>query len=232
MKKKFLIVIPYRDRQENLATLLPHLHWFLRKHHFEIAVIEQGDQRKFNKGFLCNVGYQMFRSKFDYFVFHDVDLIPLQGDYSFPKRPAHIATQLSQYGYRDLYPDHLYGVTAFRGEDFEKINGFSIRYRGWGVEDQDLKLRCRAAGLTAQRRKGRFISLPHPVKNSIFGESLKNWQRLEAHRRRDISAGGLEATSYRLKKRERRKSVPIFSPLWNQALPVPAPHHHIVVVEK
>lgn len=230
--KKFLIIIPYRDRQENLATLLPHLHWYLGRHHFEIAVVEQGDRRQFNKGFLCNVGYLLFRSKFDYFVFHDVDLIPLHADYSFPKRPAHVGTELSQYGYRDLYPDHLYGVTAFNPKDFEKVNGFSIQYRGWGVEDRDILLRCQNRGLSVEKRKSRFISLPHLTEKNIIATSFKNWRRLETRRQRDILAKGLDATSYRIKKRERRKTVSLHGSSWRQSLQIPAAHHHIVVVEK
>jgi hypothetical protein len=49
----------------------------------------------------------------------------------------------------------------FNRTDFERVNGFSNDYWGWGFEDTDLRVRCARAGLTIDHRDGTFQSLPH-----------------------------------------------------------------------
>jgi N-terminal domain of galactosyltransferase len=39
---------------------------------------------------------------------------------------------------RLLYPEFFGGVTAMRGDHFEKLNGFPNQYYGWGGEDDEL----------------------------------------------------------------------------------------------
>jgi hypothetical protein len=46
----------------------------------------------------------------------------------------------------------------FTIEDFEKINGYSNRYKGWGFEDDDLLLRCREVGLELDTENYRTVS--------------------------------------------------------------------------
>ena len=53
------------------------------------------------------------------------------------------------------------GVIAFNCADFERVNGYSNDYWGWGYEDTDLLQRCQHGGLTIERRDGTFVALPH-----------------------------------------------------------------------
>jgi len=63
-------------------------------------------------------------------------MIPVDVDYSYSNVPIHLAT--------DNIPFESYfgGMTLFPSNIFEKINGFSNLYWGWGFEDDDLRYRC------------------------------------------------------------------------------------------
>ena len=110
---------------------------------YEIFIIEQSDDKPFNRGKLLNVGYKYaIESGCDYFVFHDVDMLPEDVDYSYSDKPLHLATHLQEHDYETTFFDYFGGVTMFNKEDFETINGFSNEYWGWGFEDDDLLIRC------------------------------------------------------------------------------------------
>lgn len=110
---------------------------------YEIFIIEQSDDKPFNRGKLLNVGYKHAVEKgCDYFVFHDVDMLPEDVDYSYSDKPLHLATHLQEHDYETTFFDYFGGVTMFTKEDFKTINGFSNEYWGWGFEDDDLLVRC------------------------------------------------------------------------------------------
>ena len=56
---KLAIIVPYRDREEHLARFVPHMDKFLsdKEIDYKIFVVEQGNDRPFNRGWLINVGY-------------------------------------------------------------------------------------------------------------------------------------------------------------------------------
>jgi len=53
---------------------------------------------------------------------------------------------------RLLYDDFFGGVTSFRGDHFEKVNGFSNSFFGWGGEDDDLLKRLVQVNVTLRVR--------------------------------------------------------------------------------
>ena len=115
---------------------------------YEIIIIEQLDDKSFNRGKLLNVGYKCALKKgCDYFVFHDVDMLPEDVDYSYSDKPLHLATHLQENDYETSFFDYFGGVTLFNKIDFETINGFSNEYWGWGFEDDDLLIRCLESNL-------------------------------------------------------------------------------------
>lgn len=116
---------------------------YLTNYTYQIFVIEQTDNKPFNRGKLLNVGYKIAcNHNCDYFVFHDVDMLPINVDYSYTDKPLHLATHLQENDYEISFFDYFGGVTLFNKEDFEKINGYSNEYLGWGFEDDDLLIRC------------------------------------------------------------------------------------------
>jgi hypothetical protein len=136
---KIGVIVPYRNRYEHLVEFKSSIVEYLNKQNiqYELIVVEQDDAKLFNRGMLLNIGFKEAKElKCDYVVFHDVDMLPIDVDYSYSETPIHLAT--------DNIPFESYfgGITLFPSELFEKINGFSNLYWGWGFEDDDLRYRC------------------------------------------------------------------------------------------
>ena len=149
---KLAIIVPYRDREEHLSRFVQHMEKFLedKKIDFKIFVVEQGNDKPFNRGWLLNVGYKISKEQgYHYFCFHDIDMLPEDNscDYSWIERPTHLATKLSKFNYRLVYPEYIGGVLLINKEHFELTNGFSNEYWGWGFEDDDFMYRCKEASL-------------------------------------------------------------------------------------
>jgi len=79
------IIVPYRDRLDNLKIFLSNIHPFLMRQnvHYGIYIIEPMDNERrvsFNRGLLANIGFleslKDDTNKWNCFFIHDVDLIP------------------------------------------------------------------------------------------------------------------------------------------------------------
>lgn len=147
---KIAIIVPYRDRREQLDTFVPHMVEFFKNKDvdYKIFIVEQSDDKPFNYGKLCNIGFSLFKEGFDYFCFHDIDMLPVSDDCDYNYihiggYPVHMATKVSAHTFKLPYLEYFGGVVMFSKEDFEKINGYSNEYYGWGFADLDLLHRCR-----------------------------------------------------------------------------------------
>ncbi len=155
-RHKLGIIIPYRNRKKHLNTFLLHMTDYLKKKElkYEIIVVDQDNAKQFNRGMLLNIGFTYARKlKCDYVVFHDVDMLPVDVDYSYCDKPLHLATDfVLEPGEknREIFEEYFGGVTMFTVEDFEKIDGYSNKYWGWGYEDTDLLLRCKVGKLNLE----------------------------------------------------------------------------------
>ena len=101
------IIVPYRDRMQNLELFLMHMHPFLQKQQLEygIYLVEPESGLTFNRGFLMNIGFVESLKDFDKWechVFHDVDLLPEdeRNIYSCPETPRHMSSAVSTLKYR------------------------------------------------------------------------------------------------------------------------------------
>ena len=145
---KLGVIVPYRDRENHLKTFNREISVYLNSKDIdhEIIVVEQSDDKPFNRGKLLNIGYLKAKELLcDYVVFHDVDMIPLEVDYSYSDKPLHLATnfEVESKNLKNLqFDDYFGGVTMFPSDMFENINGYSNLYWGWGFEDDDLLFRC------------------------------------------------------------------------------------------
>lgn len=139
MSKKCGIIVPYRNRHKHLKQFTEKLPRYLsnRSINYTIIIVQQDNASAFNRGMLCNIGYlEAVKQKCDYVVFHDVDMIPKDVDYSWSRYPVHLATDNLSF---DSY---FGGITLFPVDEFKRIDGFSNNFWGWGFEDDDLLLRC------------------------------------------------------------------------------------------
>lgn len=183
--KKLSVIIPYRDRELALKNMIPSLQKYLSKQieDFELIIVEQGDNKAFNKGLLNNIG--VTKASGDYYCFHDVDLIPEISDYSYPEQPSHLSSYCSQFNYINIPDKIMGGVITFTKEHYNQVNGYSNEFEGWGKEDDDLYERCIKEKLIPYKHSyGKYYCIPHqhrlsdPVENELH---LKNGKRFNAY---------------------------------------------------
>jgi beta-1,4-galactosyltransferase 1 len=207
--KKLAIIVPYRDRESHLEQFIPAMEKELLSTDipFEIVVVHQGDDKGFNRAKLLNIGYAESK-EFDYYAFHDVDMLPLDSDYAFPEGPTHLAARAEQFGYKLPYDGYFGGVTLFDKESFEKINGYSNDYWGWGAEDDDVLYRCAIMEIPTYRKDCKYKSLDH-TRNIEHVPYMKNIDRFQNFRKNPtiqaIMADGISTLKYE-KTEDRRIS--------------------------
>lgn len=151
--RKLGVIVPYRNRDEHLNQFLTHTKQYLDLSDidYEIIIVNQDNAKQFNRGALLNIGFLEAEKKgCDYVVFHDVDMLPIEVDYSYSNIPLLLATDFileEDEKERELFDQYFGGVTMFTVESFRKINGYSNKYWAWGYEDTDLLLRCELNGI-------------------------------------------------------------------------------------
>ena len=183
---KLGVIVPYRNRPEQLKVFKEYISNYLYSKgiHHEVIVVEQKDDTPFNRGLLLNWGCRKAEwTDCDYVVFHDIDMLPVDVDYSYTDNPVHLVENLEIPEEEDsLFYDYFGGVTMFNLRDIKRVNGFSNNYIGWGFEDDDLFLRCQEKGVKTdfmewgQRRhagiglelngKDSYIAVRNPIKSN------------------------------------------------------------------
>ena len=152
---KLGVCVPYRNRETHLHEFVPKVGKYLKNQgiDFQIYICHQVDDKLFNRGATKNIAAKhAFEEGCDYIVWHDIDMIPVEGggaDYSFPSEgPRHIATKISQMNWQLKYHEYFGGAVLFSKEQVEATNGYSNNYWDWGMEDDDLFWRCQKENLT------------------------------------------------------------------------------------
>jgi len=181
--KKLSIIVPYRNREEHLEIFAPVMYEYLKNSNipFDILLVEQTQGKPFNRGKLLNIGTS-YKKESDYYCFHDIDMIPMDADYSYAPNPIHLASKVEQFNYSLPYEGYFGGVLLYDKENFIKTNGYSNEFWGWGVEDDDLRDRTFFHNIAPQRRSCVYRSLFHTPNGDTMGgtpskETLINRQR-------------------------------------------------------
>lgn len=194
---RLAVIVPFRDRFEELLQFAPHIHNFLNSQKIRhiIYIINQVDKLRFNRASLINVGHLISRKECDYLAMHDVDLLPLnpQLSYAYPENgPFHVASP-------ELHPKYHYstfvgGILLLTKEQFESLNGLSNRYWGWGLEDDEFFARIRDSKMNVSRPQN-INSGVHNTFRHLHDRSVRRrdtarlFNQKEATRKRDRVTG-------------------------------------------
>jgi hypothetical protein len=176
--KKLAVILPYSE--EHIENFVNHFEANV-KDDYKLVFIKQKSNRPLNKGKLFNIGYLLHKDKFDYFCFHDSDLIPISDecDYSFEEKPISLVGMRNKIEFGDQekvqnfddytlpYDEYFGGATLFSKEHFQEVNGYSNEYWGLGYEDYDLLLRCVIKGLSVRTELETQVSKTYGNFNGI-----------------------------------------------------------------
>tara|TARA_R100000908_G_scaffold47710_1_gene23589 strand:+ start:542 stop:2011 length:1470 start_codon:yes stop_codon:yes gene_type:complete len=151
---KLAIIVPYNENL--IENFTEHLEYFFSKYEkgsnwYKICFIKQKSNRPTNYGKIFNIGFNLYKDKYDSFCFHEIDFIPLSDtcDYTENETPINLINgvdfvefgehqQIEDFSKFELPYDEYYGgVLLCRKEDFLNLNGFSNDYWGHGSYDLD-----------------------------------------------------------------------------------------------
>lgn len=148
--REHAIIVPFRDREVHVERFQHYMLDYLTQFEpdkFVILIIDQGNSNPFRRSWLFNVGYKIvtwLKPNISCIAFHDVDQFPRSGvDFTQCERPMHLCSENERYNGGVPYVANAGGVVNIHRKDWEKVNGMSNDFRGWGGEDDDLHERLR-----------------------------------------------------------------------------------------
>ncbi|CAI5444611.1 unnamed protein product [Caenorhabditis angaria] len=211
---KLCVIIPYRDRFEELKQFAPYMKDFLDKQKVEhhLIAVNQTDDLRFNRASLINIGWnEADRLGCDYMVMNDVDLLPINPEipYGFPEIGIIRHITSPEYHPKYHYQKFIGGILMLTMADYKELNGMSNKYWGWGLEDDEFYLRIMEAKLNLTRVSGlstnstntfRHIHGPKRKRDYSKKSDHKQWQM---KRKRD-RVSGLRDIKYQIIRRDVR----------------------------
>jgi len=208
------IIVPYRNRPEQLKIFLGNLHPLLRRQELDygIYIVNQTGNSPFNRATLLNVGFieAMKDRSWDCAIFHDVDLLPEDDRnlYNCPLQPRHMSVAIDKFKYKLPYKTIFGGVTAMKSQQFRQLNGYSNEFWGWGGEDDDMSKRIRFHRLSITRYNSdiaRYKMIKH--KQETVNKERMNILKTS---NKKFKTSGLNDLKYKLVERSRE---PLFTEL-------------------
>ncbi|XP_034949198.1 beta-1,4-galactosyltransferase 1-like [Chelonus insularis] len=206
------IILPYRNRQAQLNIFMNYIHPFLQGQNldYRIFVIEQSPLSEFNRAKLFNVGFKEATKINDFhcFIFQDIDLIPQNPNniYACTKMPRHMSSSVNTFRYNLPYTGLFGGAIAMTRKQFEKVNGFSNVFFGWGGEDDDFYSRLQSRGLTVIRF-GPDVAQYYMLTHKKEAPSTSRFANLESAAKR-YDSDGINNLKYKVLDHELR---PLYS---------------------
>jgi hypothetical protein len=164
-----IILIPYRNREEHKLIFFNEVTKIFIKYlkPFKIIIIEQLNNKDFNRAKLLNVGFNEFKNLGFYFFHHDIDIIPNEETVS----KLYINTDYDVLRIFNAHDISLGGIVKFKKDSFVKINGLPNYIWGWGIEDRVFFYRSKIMKLNISEnfsKKENFKFLNHKSNRSEF----------------------------------------------------------------
>jgi len=229
-KEKLGVLVSYKDRPEHLEVFIPYFNYFMETTHpdidYQIYIIEQANDKPFNKGIIFNAGFDLTNKYYDYLTLHDIDMLPISANYYYNSQsyhlPSNIYNQHTNGRLDEFYTNKIGtfngGVIVIDNEQYNQCNGHSNNYWGWGSVDDDFALRLSSLKKPLINRclkiehniilLGYYVTLHHddvrfddePF-NDINLERLKNMNSNKL----DFKKDGLSSLKYKLLNTEDKK---------------------------
>jgi len=149
-KKSLVIILPIRNREHNLKEYLENIIpiFNYQNINYRIFIIEQSKNKRFNKGKINNIGFlEALKENKNYnrILFNDVDNYPLD------KNLINYNTKVDKVNHFFGNKKWLGGFFIINKNIFQKVNGYSNNFWGWGGEDQDLQNRLKFNNVNIDR---------------------------------------------------------------------------------
>lgn len=178
-----IIVIPYRNRQTHLEFFIEHTVPLLKKHmpNSKVVVVEQANDKLFNRGKLLNVVFSLFKTQTKYFITNDVDINPTERtiiNYYIPE-----VENDTVKGILTSPCDTLGGVIKISSDNIHKCNGFPNNIWGWGAEDKALQNRTEFFGI---KKETNFLCTSKSTNDDNFRMFNDINDRQPVHHNRNI----------------------------------------------
>lgn len=155
---KVTIVVPYRNRKQHMNQFID----MFRKRfsdidsEFTLVFVEQCNEKPFNRGKLLNVGMKEFYNKTDYFINHDIDILPnmecIKSIYDTHELDYDI-TRISS-----PHEDSCGRLIKFARNVLDTMNGYPNDIWGWGIEDRAFYFRCKYMNRKISSRMNNIFS--------------------------------------------------------------------------
>lgn len=207
--QRLTVLIPYRDRAEHLNALLPMLKKVLEQQvpQHQILVVEQTEGKPFNRGKLFNAGVDYIKDESDYFITHDVDMLPIDANYRCPSVPLRLVKKFEATWrpHEVMKSTYFGGVVAINKDDYIKANGYGNEFWGWGKEDDEFFLRMVLQGIVPYEDiQGLYREFENPEHQyqettlSAHAKANKKVRKQLLRGMRNIEEDGLNTVQYNL----------------------------------
>lgn len=169
-----IIIVPYRNRAAHMSQFLSHMQ--INYPELHICIVEQYQHKPFNRAKLLNIGF-LENIEYDYFIFHDVDMLPINANYA---AGPHLLLGIVQLAGSSIQAvDYLGGVTRFNKESFMRSGGYNNEYYH-RAEDNEMMFNIKRLGLQVISKPQQFKTLPHKRTGPEFDPAL--WQKAQQKR--------------------------------------------------
>jgi beta-1,4-galactosyltransferase 1 len=192
------IAIPYRRREFHLKKFMESVPGTLksRKINYSIVIVEQKNEKPFNRGKLLNIGFDFLYKNYGIktFISHDVDHYPHACcPYEELNEPCLLRKQ--------NYKGHVGGVFSIGSDNFIKVNGYSNIFWGYGSEDDEFYLRLERENLLPIINKNYQFAVddhdydPDPG-NKLYQQNYELLQKRKTETKIDYKTDGLTTLKY------------------------------------